>query len=182
MFGNPYTLFVLELCKHCREPSPSSSQVGTHPMMGQLLVFARHLNFDKEMSWDIFLLYIASSDWQHLTEKALCSGSYFCWRNYSLQLKPCKCHWLSVSWNAKLRGLRCLTNLRLCTGKFPFSVHSFFHLQSVSQSAFGGQPGIQCQYSFEANVTNEGKVFLATLPPALRLLRGKNPLGVGRRF
>ena len=133
MFGNPYTPFVLELCKHCGEPSPSSSQVGTHPMMGQLLVFARHLNFDKEMSWDIFLLYIASSDWQHLTEKALCSGSYFCWRNYSLQLKPCKCHWLSVSWNAKLRGLRCLTNLRLCTGKFPFSVHSFFHLQSVSR-------------------------------------------------
>ena len=31
MFGNPYTLFVLELCKHCGEPSPSSSQVGTHP-------------------------------------------------------------------------------------------------------------------------------------------------------
>ena len=29
MFGNPYTLFVLELCKHCGEPSPSSSQVGT---------------------------------------------------------------------------------------------------------------------------------------------------------
>ena len=73
-------------------------------MMGQLLVFASHLNFDKEISWDIFLLYIASSDWQHLTEKALCSGSYFCWRNYSLQLKPCKCHWWSVSWNAKLEG------------------------------------------------------------------------------
>ena len=34
MFGNPYTLFVLELCKHCGEPSPSSSQVGTHPIMG----------------------------------------------------------------------------------------------------------------------------------------------------
>ena len=32
MFGNPYTLFVLELCKHCGEPSPSSSQVGTHPI------------------------------------------------------------------------------------------------------------------------------------------------------
>ena len=32
MFGNPYTLFVLELCKHCGERSPSSSQVGTHPM------------------------------------------------------------------------------------------------------------------------------------------------------
>ena len=32
MFGNPYTLFVLELCKHCGEPSPSSSQVGTHPL------------------------------------------------------------------------------------------------------------------------------------------------------
>ena len=31
MFGNPYTLFVLELCKHCGESSPSSSQVGTHP-------------------------------------------------------------------------------------------------------------------------------------------------------
>ena len=29
MFGNPYTLFVFELCKHCGEPSPSSSQVGT---------------------------------------------------------------------------------------------------------------------------------------------------------
>ena len=33
MFGNPYTLFVLELCKHCGEPSPSSSQVGTHPII-----------------------------------------------------------------------------------------------------------------------------------------------------
>ena len=32
MSGNPYTLFVLELCKHCGESSPSSSQVGTHPM------------------------------------------------------------------------------------------------------------------------------------------------------
>ena len=34
MFGNPYTLFVLELRKHCGEPSPSSSQVGTHPIHG----------------------------------------------------------------------------------------------------------------------------------------------------
>ena len=37
MFGNPYTLFILELCKHCGEPSPSSSQVGTHPLISTIM-------------------------------------------------------------------------------------------------------------------------------------------------
>ena len=45
MFGNPYTLFVLELCKHCGEPSPSSSQVGAHPM-GWLAIVKKFTNID----------------------------------------------------------------------------------------------------------------------------------------
>ena len=62
MSGNPYTLFVLELCKHCGEPSPSSSQVGTHPIENEAApTTATHLS--RSFAWLLPSVWPTSAIW-----------------------------------------------------------------------------------------------------------------------